>query len=337
MSENQRKSLRIKKQDQLKKKIEKREKKIELLKEIDKNLENVSFEKLSLGNKSNSLYVQNSLNQIERKLQKCKKKYYATEKKAKDSRPKAVKKLKKIEEKLLKLEKSTTKEDVKQQKKLEKMRKKHSLWEKIASEHENPKVLKAYADFQVEQEKQVYRVKVQVAHLRHRNKVTKDRLWWQLLSKEERKERRSDLSFYTPDVQGYWFTLLSVVAEIVYLVLLLGIMVRTFWVGITILVNIAFLLFLFTIAIKVKNYKKAFSFCSIVFGVYCIVRITWVIQGLMGVDLSEATMVKSGFIYGCNIYMILASVYVGLRSLYKIKRQEIYLKEEKISKIQLSK
>lgn len=80
-------------------------------------------------------------------------KYYATEKKAKDSRPKAVKKLKKIEEKLLKLEKSTTKEDVKQQKKLEKMRKKHSLWEKIVSEHENPKVLKAYADFQIEQEK----------------------------------------------------------------------------------------------------------------------------------------------------------------------------------------
>ena len=186
-------------------------------------------------------------------------------------------------------------------------------------------------------EKSIYKIKVKNAYLKHQVKVSSDKLWWQEMPKEEKKERRSDLSFYRPDKLGYSLTLLSVVAELTYLIMLLSIMVRSFWIGITILTNIVFLLLLFTIAIKVKNYKKTYAYWSFGFGVYCIIRISWIITGLMGVDLVSATAMKQGFIWGCNIYIILASFAVGIQSLMKIKHQEIYLKEEKISNIQLSK
>lgn len=290
------KKFRTLKQEQYKKKISKRESRIELLKNIDLALSEVTFENFSLKNKSDHPYVQNRLDSIEKRLGHIKQEY---------SRALEVQKKKNLEE--------------------------------INDSKNEDKVKKLYEKFQAELEKQIYKIKVEIAHLKHNNKVTEDKLWWQMLTKEERKERRSDLSFYRPDVQGYWLTLLSVVAEIIYLILLLGIMDRAYWVGITILVNIVFLLFLFTIAIKVKNYKKLFGFCSIGFGFYCIVRLAWIIQGLMKVDLSGASSINQGFIYGSNIYMILISIYVGLRSLIKIKQQEIYIKEEKISKIQMSK
>lgn len=186
-------------------------------------------------------------------------------------------------------------------------------------------------------EKEVYRVKVEIAHLNHQIKVLKDNLWWIQLSKEEKKDWQSDLSFYTPNTLGYWLTLLSVAAEILYLILLLSVMVRNYWVGICILVNIAFLLLLFTIAIKVKNYKKTFSFVSIGFGIYCILRISYIIHGLMGVDLSTIPTIKLVFIYGANAYMILISILVGIHSYFKIKHQMLYLSENKITKFQLSK
>lgn len=196
------------------------------------------------------------------------------------------------------------------------------------------KKLKSYTEAY---ETDVYTVKVTIARTTHKIKVLKDVLWWMNLSKEEQKDRRSDLSFYVADTLGYWLTLLSVVAEIVYLILLLSVMERTFWVGICILVNIAFLLLLFTIAIKVKNYKKIFSYFSIVFGLYCILRIAYIIHGLMGVDLSGVPSIKLLFIYGSNAYMILASIFVGIRSYFKIRHQMIYLSENKITKFQLSK
>ncbi len=186
-------------------------------------------------------------------------------------------------------------------------------------------------------EKEVYRVKVKIARLNHQIKVLKDNLWWIQLSKEDKKDWRSDLSFYIPNTLGYWLTLLSVAAEIVYLILLLSVMVRNYWVGICILVNIAFLLLLFTIAIKVKNYKKTFSFVSIGFGIYCILRIAYIIHGLMKVDLSTVPTIKLIFIYGANAYMILISILVGIHSYFKIKHQMLYLSENKITKFQLSK
>ena len=365
------------KQNKYKKQIAKREDRINLLKEIDAALAEVSFNTLDLKNKSNHSFVQKRLDKIENMLAGIKQKYKDAQ--MKDETPQQIEHYEKLVEFLSEISISNVNlknksEDDELQKKLNKIEaillkkkanyenyiKNHSeeslkakqLYENFKNEldsqiqkvkkhidslqNEN-RVIKLYKEFHIKLEKQIYNVKVEIAHLKHKNKVTADKLWWQLLSKEEKKERRSDLSFYIPDVQGYWLTLLCVVAEIIYLILLLSIMVRTFWVGVSILVNIVFLLFLFTIAIKVKNYKKAFSYCSIGFGIYCILRISWVIQGLMEVDLSSASSLVQSVIYGCNIYMIIASIYVGIRSFIKIKRQEIYIKEEKISKIQMSK
>ncbi|UKI50329.1 MAG: hypothetical protein L6U99_02505 [Clostridium sp.] len=64
------------------------------------------------------------------------------------------------------------------------------------------------------------------------------------------------MSFYRANVSGYYVTLTMILFEIIYMILTLSIMERNYWVGIMILANIAFLLFLFSCAIKIKNYKK---------------------------------------------------------------------------------
>lgn len=329
----------------LEKDLHNNENKITLLKEIDVCLADAILPDVTLKIESKDDFVQKKLNKSQKTLSKSKENYESrtaktlrtTEKKLKSLEQKISKekkcyeaKLKKIpaekEKQLKTLEEKHLKTQTVYETKIEKVKK--------SSLKKTDKILE---NFHTIYEKEVYKVKVKIAHLNHQNKVINDNLWWINLPEEEKKDKRTDLSFYIPDTLGYWLTLLTVAAELVYLVLLLSEMEKTFWVGTCILVNIAFLLLIFTVAIKVKNYKKKFSYISIGFGLYCILRISYIIHGLMGVDLSAFSTVKLIFIYGSNAYMIIASIFVGLHSYFKIKHQIAYLDENKITKFQLSK
>lgn len=321
----------------LEKKLLKKEGRISLLKEVDERLSEVVLPDVTIKIDSKNEFVQTKLASVQKKLLKYEdqiaKTASATEKNLQLLDKKIQKENKKYESKL---KKAPNKKEQLEAKHLHKLDVFNAKIEK-ANNSKQKKTMKLLAQSHTTYEKEVYKVKVEIAHLNHQNKVINDNLWWNNLPNEEKKEKRTDLSFYIPDVLGYWLTLLSVIGEIVYLILLLSEMQRTFWVGICILVNIAFLLLLFTIAIKVKNYKIKFSYVSIAFGLYFILRIAYIIHGLMGVDLSAYSTVKLAFIYGANAYMILASIFVGVHSLIKIKHQMRYLSENKITKFQLSK
>lgn len=186
-------------------------------------------------------------------------------------------------------------------------------------------------------DKFLYTNKAKAAKLRHKIKVYEDYKAFELLSKDEKRDRRTDLSFYRANVSGYYVTLTMVLFEIIYMILTLSIMDRNYWIGIMILVNIAFLLFLFSCAIKIKNYKKKFSLYLIAFSVYCIFRITVILGPLMHVKIASASLTKQIFIYGFNIYMIIFGILIGITSYIKVLNQEKYIASGKISFKQMSK
>lgn len=186
-------------------------------------------------------------------------------------------------------------------------------------------------------DKYLYTNKAKAAKLRHKIKVYDDYKAFELLSKAEKRDRRTDLSFYRANVSGYYITLTMVLFEIIYMILTLSIMERNYWIGIMILVNIAFLLFLFSCAIKIKNYKKKFSLYLIAFSIYCVFRITLILVPLMHVNIAGAKLTKQIFIYGFNIYMIIFGILIGITSYRKVLNQEKYIAEGKISFKQMSK
>ena len=130
----------------------------------------------------------------------------------------------------------------------------------------------------------LYKLKKKACDYTRKIKKTNDDIWWLNLPKEEKNEQNTNLSFYKLDSGNYWLILLVTAIELYYLIILLAMMERSFYVGIVILFNIGVLLFLFTCAIKVRAYKKVFSYSMMAYGIYCALRFA-IIPLLMKVDL----------------------------------------------------
>lgn len=149
------------------------------------------------------------------------------------------------------------------------------------------------------------------------------------MDKQELKEKKIDLSFYKPNTLGYYGVLLATICELVYLIVILGKMDKTLLIGIFIIINIVFLLFLFSTSMEVKVYKKNASIFTIAFGVYNITRL-FVVPNILNVSLNlTITMI----ILAMSCFAIIA----GVISYKKIEDQEKYKKEGKISFTQMSK
>ena len=207
-----------------------------------------------------------------------------------------------------------------------------------ASEDKKEKILKDYEDYK---NQKLYEIKKRIAYLRafiHRQENLKE---WNSLDDQTKEDRETDLTFYRANISSYWFTLSIILFTLLYLVEMLSMMERTFWVGIFIIVNIALLLFLFTAAIKLKNYVKIFSYLMMVFGVYTMLRTFVIIPFIMGVNIfptsNDAYLTSKIIVMIVNIYSCIISLYVGITSLRRIKKQEQYMKEGKITFKQMSK
>ncbi len=192
-------------------------------------------------------------------------------------------------------------------------------------------------EFNEYKNKLIYKYKKSNANYRAKIRRLQNLKEWNELNKEEKIQRETDLSFYRANILSYWLCLSTILFDGLYIVYMLKIMERNFWIGIFIIVNIAILLFLFTSAIKIKNYKKLFCYLIIIFGIYSLIRILFVIKYVMQVPLNEAITSDRIIIYGTNIYCFIVSIFIGVSSYIKIKRKEEYIEENKISFKQMSK
>lgn len=174
----------------------------------------------------------------------------------------------------------------------------------------------------------LYKLKKKACDYTLKIKKTNDDIWWLNLPKEEKNEQNTNLSFYKLDSGNYWLILLVTAIELYYLIILLAMMERSFYVGIVILFNIGVLLFLFTCAIKVRAYKKVFSYSMMAYGIYCALRFA-IIPLLMKVDLYNGSS-KMWQIIICLIISGVISIMAGFNSMLKCNRQIKYINDGKI-------
>lgn len=174
----------------------------------------------------------------------------------------------------------------------------------------------------------LYKLKKKTCDYTRKIKKTNDDIWWLNLPKEEKNEQNTNLSFYKLDSGNYWLILLVTAIELYYLIILLAMMERSFYVGIVILFNIGVLLFLFTCAIKVRAYKKVFSYSMMAYGIYCALRFA-IIPLLMKVDLYNGSS-KMWQIIICLIISGVISIMAGFNSMLKCNRQIKYINDGKI-------
>lgn len=174
----------------------------------------------------------------------------------------------------------------------------------------------------------LYKLKKKACDYTRKIKKTNDDIWWLNLPKEEKNEQNTNLSFYKLDSGNYWLILLVTAIELYYLIILLAMMERSFYVGIVILFNIGVLLFLFTCAIKVRAYKKVFSYSMMAYGIYCALRFA-IIPLLMKVDLYNGSS-KMWQIIICLIISGIISIMTGFNSMLKCNRQIKYINDGKI-------
>lgn len=174
----------------------------------------------------------------------------------------------------------------------------------------------------------LYKLKKKACDYTRKIKKTNDDIWWLNLPKEEKNEQNTNLSFYKLDSGNYWLILLVTAIELYYLIILLAMMERSFYVGIVILFNIGVLLFLFTCAIKVRTYKKVFSYSMMAYGIYCALRFA-IIPLLMKVDLYNGSS-KMWQIIICLIISGVISIMAGFNSMLKCNRQIKYINDGKI-------
>ena len=174
----------------------------------------------------------------------------------------------------------------------------------------------------------LYKLKKKACDYTRKIKKINDDIWWLNLPKEEKNEQNTNLSFYKLDSGNYWLILLVTAIELYYLIILLAMMERSFYVGIVILFNIGVLLFLFTCAIKVRAYKKVFSYSMMAYGIYCALRFV-IIPLLMKVDLYNGSS-KMWQIIICLIISGVISIMAGFNSMLKCNRQIKYINDGKI-------
>ena len=86
------------------------------------------------------------------------------------------------------------------------------------------------------------------------------------------KEKKVYVSLYKKDSLSYALALCAILSELVYVISILDVMPVSFWMGVTVMVNIAMLFALFTSAVKMNVYDKRWSLLAMVLGIYMIIR-----------------------------------------------------------------
>ena len=95
---------------------------------------------------------------------------------------------------------------------------------------------------------------------------------------------------YQPNVISYYFGLLAIVIDVLYLFEVLNVLVPSLVMATKILLNIVLMLMTFLAVEKCKAYSKGYSIVLIVFGIICLLRLLYVpLQVLLSYDMIDET------------------------------------------------
>lgn len=134
------------------------------------------------------------------------------------------------------------------------------------------------------------------------------------------KEKKAYVSLYKKDGLSYSLALCAIAAELVFVVGILDVMEVSFWMGITVMVNIAVLFILFTCAVKMNIYNRTWAIVALVLGVYFLIRQYVIVPGVLK-PYERHVMLMAANISGA-VCLVLAGVVSMKRTDRRRKLQE---------------
>lgn len=134
------------------------------------------------------------------------------------------------------------------------------------------------------------------------------------------KEKKAYVSLYKKDGLSYSLALCAIAAELVFVVGILDVMEVSFWMGITVMVNIAVLFILFTCAVKMNIYNRTWAIVALVLGVYFLIRQFVIVPGVLK-PYERHVMLMAANISGA-VCLVLAGVVSMKRTDRRRKLQE---------------
>lgn len=90
--------------------------------------------------------------------------------------------------------------------------------------------------------------------------------------KRTEKEKMVYVSLYKKDTFSYALALLATAMEFLYVVVILDSIPISFWMGITVMINIFLLFVLFTCAVKMNIYEMKWAIRGVLIGAYMLLR-----------------------------------------------------------------
>lgn len=135
------------------------------------------------------------------------------------------------------------------------------------------------------------------------------------------KEKKTYVSLYKKDTLSYTLTLFAILAELVYVISILDVMEVSFWMGVTVMVNIGMLFALFTCAVKMNIYDRQWAAIALLLGIYILIR-QFVLVPFILRPYDRNTIIAAANIAGA--VLIIAA---GINSNAKSKRREKLQKE----------
>jgi len=96
-----------------------------------------------------------------------------------------------------------------------------------------------------------------------------------------KKEKKVYVSLYKKDSLSYTLALCAIVTELVYVISILDVMPISFWMGMTVMLNIGVLFALFTCAVKMNVYDERWAVIAVGLGVYMLIRQFVLVPGIL--------------------------------------------------------
>ncbi len=156
------------------------------------------------------------------------------------------------------------------------------------------------------------------------------------MTKEERRAVKIERMAYTKDKIPSWFALLAILANVLYFVSIYKTNVSAYYsyiIGISVILNLLFMLAAFLCSEGVKAYKKAFGITMIVLGAIEIARIFYFpLKGLTTIETTtNLPIMDTAQFIRCVIYLSIAAgllIAGGILSIRNSQILENHLKEK---------
>lgn len=140
------------------------------------------------------------------------------------------------------------------------------------------------------------------------------------------KNMKIDKMRFQTNKAGYWYVMLAIIVQIVYLIYVLNNVTNDFMIALKTIVGVVYLMTLFLCAEKIKFYSKGWSKTAFVLGFLSFARIAWIpLKSINNGDFSQEQFVRAIIYLVIQGLLLLAAGFVTYKRASALKA---YIEEQ---------